>query len=377
MDIEENENTDRPEVRELVDCNQHNQSVPVSSPSESQLYSPLSSGPPAMTTMSSWGIENPTCERSTLDMNIPFTDPPRQQIIVPHLPNTINIPRLPIVDPTQLKPIDLSVPVTSMTLDTQDTDKIQEMNTDRVMPAKARASITLSECRYRLRLARKQAIYKMGLCAWSVERRLLLAVRNADVTAAINLLQSGVDPNVADNKRRTPLHIAASMGLDTIVSHLLAARADPNRQDILGNTPLHLAVCRGDTRIVNILLRSGADITHRDNVGRTPVCIVKSRLGTLKKDKSISTDKLISECQMISDVLKVHCSRKPVIGTAKEEQMLGSNVDLLCNMLKNISTREQADEIADTMIEQMSQMCIVNPVPPKVDKQQTYYLSIL
>ena len=45
---------------------------------------------------------------------------------------------------------------------------------------------------------------------------------------------------------------------------------------------------------------SGADIHKKDKTGRTPLDIVKSRLNTLRQDRSISTDKLIGECQMVS-----------------------------------------------------------------------------
>ncbi|KAH9502358.1 hypothetical protein Btru_073531 [Bulinus truncatus] len=135
------------------------------------------------------------------------------------------------------------------------------------------------------------------------------------------------------------------------VSLLLAVRADPNRQDILGNTPLHLAVCRGDSKIVKLLIGCGANIHLKDNVNRTPLCIVKSRLSTLRKDKSISTDKLIAECQMISSILRAHATRFPSSEVP---------VDELCSMMENVSTREQVDQIADAMINKMSDLCIRN-----------------
>ncbi|BFZ03796.1 hypothetical protein BsWGS_06835 [Bradybaena similaris] len=322
--------------------------------------------------------------RCTLGMVIPYTDPPRQQTLMQPLPSTINFPKLPFLNPAQLRPIDLSAPltVTNMSLDPDVASKIQAMYLDREMSAyapkssKSRAIVPIY-CRHQLWSARKHAFSKLGVPCIS-GRQLLTAVRYADSSKVLHYLEEGADPNMSDSKGRTPLHIAASQGLSDIASHLLSWRADPNRKDILKNTPLHLAVCRGDTRVVNILLRNGANINLKDGVGRTALCIVQSRLGTLRRDRSISTDKLINECQMISDILRVHCSSQPyhnvqaAAHSAPTENVLSSSaIDDLCSMMKTISTREQADELADTMIETMSQMRI------RQAEEKKYSLPIL
>ncbi|RUS81775.1 hypothetical protein EGW08_010467 [Elysia chlorotica] len=201
-----------------------------------------------------------------------------------------------------------------------------------------------------LRAARRQSLSRIGMPCWSAEKKLLAAVRNNDLSTVIRLLDDGINPNVSDSKKRTALHIAASQGLDHIVSCLTARRADPNKIDILGNSPLHLAACRGDTKVVRILIGSGADIYKKDDIGRTPLEIVKSRLNMLRQDRSISADKLIGECQMICDVLRIHSERFP--------HSESSQVDALCSMMAHVSTREQADECADAMLNQMSNLSL-------------------
>lgn len=80
----------------------------------------------------------------------------------------------------------------------------------------------------------------------------------------------------------------------------------------------------------------------------------------------------------ISDILRVHCTSQPyhnlqaaVHPAATENVLSSSAIDDLCSMMKTISTREQADELADTMIETMSQMRI------RQAEEKNYSLPIL
>lgn len=80
----------------------------------------------------------------------------------------------------------------------------------------------------------------------------------------------------------------------------------------------------------------------------------------------------------ISDILRVHCTSQPycnlqaaVHPAATENVLSSSAIDDLCSMMKTISTREQADELADTMIETMSQMHI------RQAEEKNYSLPIL
>ena len=60
------------------------------------------------------------------------------------------------------------------------------------------------------------------------------------------------------------------MNIDTIVAMLLEAGAEPNVTDNLRRTPLHLASFYANPKIVGLLIKSGADIRSQDILGRRP-----------------------------------------------------------------------------------------------------------
>jgi hypothetical protein len=67
--------------------------------------------------------------------------------------------------------------------------------------------------------------------------------RRASEHAKLNvikfLFQNNVNPDKPNKYNKTPLHIACSMQLESIVSYLLEIGANPNYQDNMGNTPFH------------------------------------------------------------------------------------------------------------------------------------------
>lgn len=87
------------------------------------------------------------------------------------------------------------------------------------------------------------------------------------------LLLAGPDVNNADCRLCTPLHYAASRGLESIAIHgLLTAGADVNSKDYILRTPLHYAL-HNSTGIATLraLLAVGADINARDEDGYRPL----------------------------------------------------------------------------------------------------------
>ena len=92
-----------------------------------------------------------------------------------------------------------------------------------------------------------------------------------------DLLQAGADPNIANKKRCTPLHVAAHRGKADIVARLLKGKANPNVQILhLLVTPLHYACYSGYLEIVTILLKAKADPNVQNIVGDTPLVFMLS-----------------------------------------------------------------------------------------------------
>lgn len=104
------------------------------------------------------------------------------------------------------------------------------------------------------------------------ERKLRMAACVSNTEQLVSLLESGVNPNAADEHKRCPLHLAASrgnisliekrrsmihsvclVGFKDVVKLLLSHGANANSQDTLGNTPLHLAVCSASSYNFNMV----------------------------------------------------------------------------------------------------------------------------
>lgn len=84
----------------------------------------------------------------------------------------------------------------------------------------------------------------------------------------INSLAS-ISVNVKNNRGKTALHLAASLGCVPSTSTLLEQRADVNVTDDDGRTALHVASSFGRTEIVDMLLNNHANIGMGDRLGYT------------------------------------------------------------------------------------------------------------
>lgn len=87
----------------------------------------------------------------------------------------------------------------------------------------------------------------------SNNQSLLDAVNNNNSQLARKLLESGVDPNIKNTNRETPLFIAAYKGYIEIVKVLLSYGADINIKDKNGYTPLLAAKAFHQNDVVKIL----------------------------------------------------------------------------------------------------------------------------
>ena len=97
---------------------------------------------------------------------------------------------------------------------------------------------------------------------------LIDAAENGDIRRVRELLDSGADPNLRDNRFGVTALIMA-WGYTDIVRLLLENGADPNLRDNLGTTALMMAALEGETETVRLLLENGADPNLIDKDGDT------------------------------------------------------------------------------------------------------------
>jgi ankyrin repeat protein len=95
---------------------------------------------------------------------------------------------------------------------------------------------------------------------WTI---LHAAVNYKSVKGVRSALSKGADPNCeTDDKRFTPLWVAACHGLLEITRLLLDAGANVNAVNFEGTTPLKEAAQIGATEVVQLLIERGANLDH-------------------------------------------------------------------------------------------------------------------
>lgn len=104
------------------------------------------------------------------------------------------------------------------------------------------------------------------------------AIENGATPAFLeHLAQYGFDFAAAPKTRRTPLHLAASLGRDDLIAPLAARGLDINARDSDGKTPLHLATTGGHLDTMRLLVAAGANAAARDNDIITPLYIAAEK----------------------------------------------------------------------------------------------------
>jgi ankyrin repeat protein len=92
-------------------------------------------------------------------------------------------------------------------------------------------------------------------------RTLLHYATIVDACGIISLLiKFGLNPNLCDERYKTPLHMAVELGRYWVIKELLKHNVDINAPGEFEQTPLHLAVINGNLDIVSLLVENGADI---------------------------------------------------------------------------------------------------------------------
>ncbi len=88
---------------------------------------------------------------------------------------------------------------------------------------------------------------------------------NGNVEAIRLALETGIDPNLADENGRTPLMLAAFNGHTEIAERLLEAGARIDLRDSTNRTALMFACTGPDANLVSLLIRRGGNVNDIDS----------------------------------------------------------------------------------------------------------------
>ncbi len=100
---------------------------------------------------------------------------------------------------------------------------------------------------------------------------LCSAAAFGDLAQVKRLVEFGVDPNIGDYDKRTPIHVSSAEGHEKVVEFLLLSQANPNCADRWGGTPLQDAALSGQhIGTAQILKAKTANVS--DDFGASAVC---------------------------------------------------------------------------------------------------------
>jgi ankyrin repeat protein len=109
---------------------------------------------------------------------------------------------------------------------------------------------------------------------------LYRAAGKGDLKIVKALIAEGVEVDVPDYKRRTPLFAASAGGHAEVVKYLLEAGADPLRKNLKGEVSLMLACRSSSLATVQCLVEAGAPLTGAPtpcDVSNTPLNVASAR----------------------------------------------------------------------------------------------------
>ncbi len=111
----------------------------------------------------------------------------------------------------------------------------------------------------------------------AVDAQLLTAAAIGDAVGVRAALDAGADVEARDDRRRTPLLLAALADHVDVARVLVAAGADPNAMDHRHDTPWLVTGATGSVAMLEVLLPAGADLTIRNRYGGVSVIPASER----------------------------------------------------------------------------------------------------
>jgi ankyrin repeat protein len=189
------------------------------------------------------------------------------------------------------------------------------------LPRERGGNLSQHDYLMQLMLLEQQNKKRMMMARYGHDQTLSRKVMHESATAIVNLLlaTSKANPDARDEDGRTPLSIAAEVGVEPLVELLLSTgEVDPDAKDKDGRTPLSWAAKNGGEGIVEVLLATGrvdpdvkdevvklllatgkVDPDARDKNGRTPLSraaeagaeeVIKLLLATGKVDPDVKDE---------------------------------------------------------------------------------------
>ena len=164
------------------------------------------------------------------------------------------------------------------------------------------------------------------------------------------------DLNCLNRYGYSPLHIASKKGNLQIVNKLLEAKADPNPKNVIteySSSPLHLAIKKGHLQIIRRLLSAKADLNVLDRERYSPLHLA-TYYGQLDVVKMLLNAKADPNLQRdTGNVTLVHSKPHPNTPNFNRQ-----HVEVLCESSLHIVSSEGHFEIAETLIENHSDLNI-------------------
>uniref|UniRef100_A0A8C8G0N6 Ion transport domain-containing protein n=1 Tax=Oncorhynchus tshawytscha TaxID=74940 RepID=A0A8C8G0N6_ONCTS len=98
------------------------------------------------------------------------------------------------------------------------------------------------------------------------------AVQRTQRESCACLLDLGANPNILNRRLMSPLHMAVSLGHNTLIELLLShSNTDANLEGDLGNTPVMLACCVDNHEALHLLFKYGARLCQQNKLGHYPI----------------------------------------------------------------------------------------------------------